>query len=60
MDVRRRPYIYIIHIYRHPCILLHFKTLQKRSVRMKNAASGFDQCVRPVGVVAGYGHWVGH
>ena len=27
---------------------------------MKNVASGCDQCVWPVGVVAGCGHWVGH
>ena len=33
---------------------------QKRNVRLKIVASGCDQCVWPVGVVAGCGHWVGH
>ena len=32
----------------------------KRNVRMKIVASGCDQCVWPVGVVTGCGHWVGH
>ena len=32
----------------------------KRNVRMKIVASGYDQCVWPVGVVAECGHWVGH
>ena len=32
----------------------------KRNVRMKIVASGCDQCMWPVGVVAGCGHWVGH
>ena len=32
----------------------------KRNVRLKIVASGCDQCVWPVGVVAGCGHWVGH
>ena len=31
----------------------------KRNVRLKIVASECDQCVWPVGVVAGYGHWVG-
>ena len=29
-------------------------------VRMKNVASGCDQCVWSVGLVAGCGHWVEH
>ena len=45
-------------------IFLMFGTLQKEckrsSVRMKIVASGCDQCVRPVGVVAGYDGWVWH
>ena len=32
----------------------------KRNVRLKIVVSGCDQCVWPVGVVAGYGHRVGH
>ena len=32
----------------------------KRNVRLKNVASGCDQCAWSVGVVAGHGHWVGH
>ena len=32
----------------------------KRNVRLKIVASGCDYCMRGVGVVAGYGHWVGH
>ena len=31
----------------------------KRNVRLKIVASGCDQCVWPVGVVTGCGHWVG-
>ena len=27
---------------------------------MKIVASGYDQCMWSVGVVAGCGHWVGH
>ena len=30
------------------------------NVRLKIVASGCDQCVWVVGVVAGHGHWVGH
>ena len=33
---------------------------KKRNVRLKIVAIGCDQCVWPVGVVAGCGHWVGH
>ena len=38
-----------------------FKTIwpKKRNVRLKIVASGCDQCVWPVGMAAGYGHWVG-
>ena len=32
----------------------------KRNVRLKIVASGCNQCVWAVGVVAGHGHWVGH
>ena len=32
----------------------------ERNVRFKIVASGCDQCMWPVGVVAGCGHWVGH
>ena len=33
---------------------------QKINVWFKIVANGRDQCVWPVGVVAGCGHWVGH
>ena len=42
----------------HGKIILKFGP--KRNVRLKIVASGCDQCVWPVGVVAGCGHWVGH
>ena len=41
-------------------MVLTLKFRNKRNVRMKIVASECDQCVWPVGVVAGCGHWVGH
>ena len=41
-------------------MVLTLKFRKKRNVRMKIVASESDQCVWPVGVVAGCGHWVGH
>ena len=45
--------------------ILHFYSLFyilncKRNVRLKIVASGCDQCLWPVGVVSGHGHWIGH
>ena len=46
-------------IFNHTFIFLSPNCKCKRNVRLKIVASGCDQSVCPVGVVAGCGHWVG-
>ena len=45
--------LHIMHVFKNLGQLLNCK----RNVRLKIVASGCDQCVWPVGVVAGCGHW---
>ena len=46
------------HIFQPYISFFSSKNLKK--CKVEKVASGCDQCVWPVGVVAGCGHWVGH